>query len=81
MMSIHDENRFEDTGSPSQPQGPRESQLSAIEKVEVTSFAYDPQTYEILCRPGQPLSQKKARRLQELKLYSQVIRLVESHSP
>ena len=47
---------------------------SSAEQAEVIHYAYDPQTYEILCRPGQRLSEKKARRLQELGLYAQVVR-------
>jgi hypothetical protein len=51
------------------------------EQAEVTHYAYDPQTYEILCRPGQRLNEKKAQRLRELNLYAHVITVHESHSP
>lgn len=44
---------------------------------EVTHYAYDPQTYEILCRPGQRLGQRKAGRLQELGLYAHVVAFAE----
>jgi hypothetical protein len=77
MTTIHDKKRFEDMSSPARPQGQWESQLSNVEQTEVTHYAYDPQTYEILCRPGQRLSQKKAQRLQELKLYAHVVTFAE----
>ena len=67
MNNLHDENEssalFSDM--PAHPQGQ--------EQAEVTHYAYDPQTYEILCRPGQRLSEKKAKRLQELNLYAHVV--------
>jgi len=43
-------------------------------QAEVTHYAYDPQTFEIVCRPGQQLSQRKAARLQELDLYAHVVK-------
>jgi hypothetical protein len=67
MTDAQDEKGFENTGTPARPP----------EQAEVTHYAYDPQTYEVLCRPGQRLSQKKARRLQELKLYAHVVTLAE----
>lgn len=73
MTSTQDEKRFEDMGPPARPQGQWALQLPDVEQAEVTHYAYDPQTYEILCRPGQRLSQKKAQRLQELKLYAHVV--------
>jgi len=51
-----------------------EERKNEVIQVEVTAYAYDPQTYEILCRPGQRLSEKKTRRLQELGLYAEVIK-------
>lgn len=48
-----------------------------IEQAVATHFAYDPETYEILCRPDQRLSEKKARRLQELSLYTHVVTFPE----
>lgn len=69
----HDEERFEDVASSAQPQ--EEPELPALEQAEVTHHAYDPQTYEILCRPGQRLSPKKAKRLQELNLYAHVLKV------
>jgi hypothetical protein len=77
----HDENRLEDVSLPASPLGPRQPQLPDLAQAEVTHYAYDPQTYEILCRPGQRLTQKKAQRLQELKLYAHVITAPEKHSP
>jgi hypothetical protein len=70
MTDIHDEKRFENRAS-AHPQG--EPRLPDAEQAEVTHYAYDPQTYEILCRPGQRLSEKKAQRLQELHLYEHVV--------
>jgi hypothetical protein len=75
MTAIHDEKRFEDMSPPAPSQG--EPQLPDVEQAEVTHYAYDPQTYEMLCRPGQRLSQKKAQRLQELKLYAHVVTFAE----
>lgn len=81
MTTIQDENdtsaRFD--GTPDRPQG--NARLPDAQQAEVTHYAYDPQTYEILCRPGQRLSERKAKRLQELDLYAYVIAIPESHSP
>ena len=67
--------RFENIGSPGRPQW--RARLPGFAEAEVTQYAYDPQTYEILCRPGQRLSEKKAKRLQELDLYRQVVTIAE----
>ena len=75
MTPHDDEKRREDTSSPARGQGG--GTLPDVERAEVTHYAYDPQTYEILCRPGQRLSQKKAQRLQELELYACVVTLAE----
>jgi hypothetical protein len=75
MTDIQDENRFENMGTPARPQG--KSGPPDVEQAEVTHYAYDPQTYEILCRPDQRLSQKKAQRLQELNLYAHVVTFAE----
>ena len=77
MTATHDENRFEDKGLSARPPGQGEPPLPEVAQAEVTHYAYDPETYEILCRPGQRLSQKKTQRLQELKLYARVIRSAE----
>ena len=79
MTDIQDEKHFENRGTPARPQG--KSGLPDAEQAEVTHYAYDPQTYEILCRPGQRLSQKKAQRLQALNLYAHVVTFAEPHSP
>jgi hypothetical protein len=57
--------------------GKRQARQPDFEQAVVTHYAYDPQTYEILCRPGQRLSQKKAQRLQELNLYAYVVAFPE----
>lgn len=75
MTDIQDEKRFENIGTPARPQW--RARLPDVERAEVTHYAYDPQTYEILCRPGQRLSQKKAQRLQELNLYAHVVTFAE----
>jgi hypothetical protein len=75
MTDGQDENGLENTGTPAQPPG--KVPLPEAEQAEVTHYAYDPQTYEVLCRPGQRLSQKKAQRLQELKLYAHVVTFAE----
>ena len=67
--------RFENTGTSAHPQW--RARLPGFAQAEVTQYAYDPQTYEILCRPGQRLSEKKAKRLQELELYGQVVTFAE----
>ena len=66
-----------DTPAPLQGKIP----LPDVEQTVVTHYAYDPQTYEILCRPGQRLSEKKAQHLQELNLYAHVVMFAEEHSP
>ena len=75
MTPIHNEKRFEHKASPAP--SPSEPPLPGIEQAEVTHYAYDPQTYEVLCRPGQRLSQKKAQRLHELRLYAHVVTFTE----
>lgn len=50
------------------------ARLPELNQAEVIHYAYDPQTYEVLCRPGQRLSEKRAKRLQELDLYRHVVR-------
>lgn len=67
--------RFEETGTASHPQW--KARLPARDQACVTHFAFDPQTFEILCRPGQRLSQKKVQRLQELDLYAHVVTFTE----
>lgn len=70
-----DKKGFENTGTPARP--PEKTGLPDVEQAEVIHYAYDPQTYEVLCRPGQRLSQKKAGRLQELNLLTHVVTLAE----
>ena len=77
MTAVADENRFEDIASASRPQEEEKPLLPNLEQAEVTHYAYDPQTYEILCRPGQRLSSKKAQRLQGLQLYAHVVQFAE----
>ena len=77
MTTVHDEKPFQGMASPARPQGQSEPELPDVEQAEVTHYAYDPQTYEILCRPGQRLSQKEAKRLQELKLCAHVVTFAE----
>lgn len=72
MTPIHDEN-----DRSAESDGNREARLPDFEQADVTHYAYDPQTYEILCRPGQPLTRKKAQRLQELNLYAHVVAFTE----
>jgi hypothetical protein len=81
MTNFHNEHDSQAAlgGTPAHPQG--KPRLPDVEQAEVTHYAYDPQTFEILCRPGQRLSEKKAQRLRELNLYAQVVRFAESHSP
>jgi len=75
MNNIQDEKRLENMGTPARPQ--EKAGLPEVEQAEVTHYAYDPQTFEILCRPGQRLSQKKVQRLQELNLYEHVVTSAE----
>ena len=77
MTPNDDEKRLEDTSAPARGQGAGESTLPDAARANVTYYAYDPETYEILCRPGQRLSQKKAQRLQELELYACVVTFLE----
>jgi hypothetical protein len=62
---------FENIGTSARPQW--KARLPAHNQAEVIHFAFDPQTFEILCRPGQRLSQRTAHRLQELNLYAHVV--------
>jgi hypothetical protein len=63
--------RFENTGTPARPQW--KARMPEPAQAEVLYYAYDPKTYEILCQPGQRLTQKQALRLQELGLYEHVV--------
>jgi hypothetical protein len=73
----HSPDRFENAGTPTRPLW--KARLPAHDQAQVTHFAFDPQTFEILCRPGQRLSQRLARRLQELNLYAYVVTFPEWH--
>ena len=75
MNNSQDEKRFESMDTSAHPQ--EKSRMPEVEQAEVTHYAYDPQTYEILCRPGQRLSQKRAQRLQELNLYAHIVKFAE----
>lgn len=66
---------FESTDTPAHSQ--QKARLPDVEQAVVTHYAYDPQTYEILCRPGQRLSHRKAQRLQDLDLYAHVVSFAE----
>jgi len=67
--------RFENAGTSAHPLW--KARLPAHDQARVTHFAFDPQTFEILCRPGQRLSQRLARRLQDLDLYPYVVTFPE----
>jgi len=67
--------RFEKIGSSAPPEW--KARLPEHDQAKVTHYAFDPRTFEILCRPGQRLSQKKAQRLQELNLYAHVVTFPE----
>ena len=41
------------------------------------NYAYDPNTFEIICVPGRELNQKSIKRLQELGLIVNVIDIVD----
>lgn len=73
MSDMNDQKPIENMGE--------SSPLPEFEQAEVSHYAYDPQTYEILCRPGQRLSERKAQRLRELNLYAHVVKLADSQSP
>ena len=75
MSTRNNKKRIDDKDVPAH--SPAEPQLPGVEQAAVTHYAYDPQTYEILCRPGQQLTQKKAQRLQELRLYPHVVTFTE----
>jgi hypothetical protein len=80
QMAIHtaiqqSPQRFENIGTPVRPQW--KARLPQPEQAIAAYYAYDPQTYEILCRPGQRLTQKKAQRLQELDLYIHIATFAE----
>jgi hypothetical protein len=67
--------RFKNIGTTSRPQW--QAQPPSPENAVVTHYAYDPQTYEILSRPGQRLTKKQAKRLQELNIYVHVVTFAE----
>jgi hypothetical protein len=43
----------------------------------VHHYAYDPNTYEIICKPGSKLNQQTSQRLQELGLLAHVVDFVD----
>jgi hypothetical protein len=55
------------------PDAQPKTRPSDAEHATITHYAYDPQTFEMLCRPGQRLTPKKVQRLQELQLYAHVV--------
>ena len=67
--------RFENIGSLSHPLW--KTRLTEPDQAQVIYYAYDPQSYEILCVPDRPLNQSNAQRLQELNIYSQVVTFAE----
>lgn len=71
--------RFQNIGTAARPRW--NALLPAHDQACVTNIAFDPQTFEILCCPGQRLSQKKVKRLQELDLYAHVVTFPEWNQP
>jgi hypothetical protein len=75
LNSISGLEPLEDTDAPAQtgakPGFPEADQARA------THYVYDPETFEILCRPGQRLNQRKAQRLQELGLFEHFVTFAE----
>ncbi len=67
--------RFENIGSLAHPLW--KTRLPEPDQAQVIYYAYDPQSYEILCVPDRPLNQSNAQRLQELNIYSQVVTFAE----
>jgi hypothetical protein len=67
--------RFKNIGTASRPQW--QARLPSPENALVTHYAYDLQTYQILCRRGQRLTSKQVQRLQELDLYTYVVTFAE----
>jgi len=63
--------RFENIGTLARPLW--RARLPEPDQAQVTHYAYDPQTYEILCYPGQRLNKENAERLQELDIYGHVV--------
>jgi hypothetical protein len=78
-MERHEENdqATEPLEQEAAPRPPSPARLPEPEKAKVIYFAYDPETYEVLCRPGQRLSPKKAQRLQDIQLYAHVVASAE----
>ncbi len=67
--------RFVDIGTLAHPLW--KARLPEPDQAQILYYAYDPQSYEILCFPGQHLNQNNAKRLQELNIYSQVVAFAE----
>lgn len=67
--------RFENIGTPARPLWKALPPL--IEKAKVKYYAYDPKTYEVLCRPGEQLPLEKAQRLIDLNLYKFIVTFMD----
>ncbi len=62
---------FENIGTLAHPLW--KARLPEPDQAQATHYVYDPQTYEILCYPGQRLNIENAKRLQELDIYGYVV--------
>jgi len=79
-MAIHvamaaNPKKFINTGTKSRPKW--EPAVPTPEEAIVNQYAFDPETYMIICQPGKQLNQRQVQRLNELKIYSQVVKFAE----
>ena len=75
-LSAHPD-RFANVGAPTRPQW--KAVPPPPERAVGAYYAYDPETYAILLRPGQRLGAQLAQRLQDLGLYDGVVRPADEH--
>lgn len=75
LNSTSELEHFEDVDIPAQA-GAKPG-LAEADRARATHYVYDPETFEILCRPGQRLNQRRAQRLQELGLYPHFVTFAE----
>ncbi|MGQ9584125.1 MAG: hypothetical protein ACUVXG_01835 [Anaerolineae bacterium] len=75
-LSAHPD-RFANVGAPTRPQW--KAVPPPPERAVGAYYAYDPETYAILLRPGQRLGAQLAQRLQDLGLYNGVVRPADEH--
>ena len=75
LNSISGLEPLEDTAAPARAGA--ELGFPDADQARATHYVYDPETFEMLGRPGQRLNQRKAQRLQDLGLFEHFVTIAE----